>query len=219
MTAARAPTGHERAIMVTAEQHALAATADAAWHPGGAPAVDVVWEALAQVPDPEVPVVSIVELGVVRGVGWRDGRLRVEVTPTYSGCPATELINTMIRERLAAIGVVDVDLVQRLAPPWTTDWIAPEARGRLREFGIAPPHVVADVREGGTPGTISRSTPAPAAIDVAGISPLRRARFPVPCPRCGSAATTLLSQFGSTACKAQYRCDACREPFDYFKPH
>lgn len=203
--------------MVTAEQHALAATAGAALRAGRSPAVDVVWEALAQVPDPEVPVVSIVELGIVRGVGWRDGRLRVEVTPTYSGCPATELINTMIRERLAAIGVVDVDLVQRLAPPWTTDWIAPEARGRLREFGIAPPHVGVDGV--GTPGRMSRSTSALAAIDVAGISPLRRARTPVPCPRCGSAATTLLSQFGSTACKAQYRCDACREPFDYFKPH
>lgn len=202
--------------MVTAEHHALALAADASLHAGGAPTVDVVWEALAQVPDPEVPVVSIVELGIVRGVRWQEGRLRVEVTPTYSGCPATELINTMIRERLAAIGVVDVDLVQRLAPAWTTDWIAPEARGRLRGFGIAPPHVVGD---GGAPGATLRSTPPLAAIDVAGISPLRRARTPVPCPRCGSEATTLLSQFGSTACKAQYRCDACREPFDYFKPH
>jgi ring-1,2-phenylacetyl-CoA epoxidase subunit PaaD len=202
--------------MVTAEQRALAAAADTVLRADGVPAVDVVWEALAQVPDPEVPVVSIVELGIVRAVRWQDDRLQVEVTPTYSGCPATDLIRTMIRERLAAIGVVDVDLVQRLAPPWTTDWIAPEARARLRGFGIAPPHIVAD---GAGPRAAAGMPPALAAIDVAGISPLRRARTPVPCPRCGSIDTTLLSQFGSTACKAQYRCTACREPFDYFKPH
>lgn len=200
--------------MVTAEQRAIAAAADAALRAGAVPAVDVIWEALAQVPDPEVPVVSIVELGIVRGVQWRGERLAVEVTPTYSGCPATDLINTMIRERLAAIGVVDVDLVQRLAPPWSTDWIAPEARERLRAFGIAPPHLVA-----GGPAAAAPGSGRTAAIDVTGISPLRRARTPVPCPRCGSSATTLLSQFGSTACKAQYRCTDCLEPFDYFKPH
>jgi ring-1,2-phenylacetyl-CoA epoxidase subunit PaaD len=201
--------------MVTAEQRALAAAADTVLRAGTAPAVDVVWDALAQVPDPEIPVVSIVELGIVRGVQWRGDRLQVEVTPTYSGCPATDLINTMIRERLVAIGVVTLDLVQRLAPPWSTDWIAPEARVRLRAFGIAPPPHLGIERAASAASGGGRTV----AIDVAGISPLRRARTPVPCPRCGSRATTLLSQFGSTACKAQYRCDDCREPFDYFKPH
>jgi ring-1,2-phenylacetyl-CoA epoxidase subunit PaaD len=184
--------------MVTAEPQPIAAEATGSITP---PAIDAVWDALATVPDPEIPVISIVELGIVRDVAWHCGRLRIEVTPTYSGCPATEMIGTLIRERLAALGVHDVDLVQRLSPPWSTDWIAPEAKGKLAAFGIAPPHL-----SGGR-------------IDVAGISPLRRATTVIPCPRCGSAQTKLLSQFGSTACKAQYRCTACLEPFDYFKPH
>jgi ring-1,2-phenylacetyl-CoA epoxidase subunit PaaD len=169
--------------------------------PCGRPSLDVVWAALATVPDPEVPVLSIVELGIVRGVAWEGAQLVVEVTPTYSGCPATEMINMLIRETLAIIGVAEVTLVNRLSPPWSTDWIAPEAKARLKGFGIAPPHVM-----GGR-------------VDVSGISPLRRASVVVPCPRCESANTQLLSQFGSTACKAQYRCLDCREPFDYFKPH
>lgn len=181
--------------MVTAEQRAVASA------PMANATVDVVWDALAGVPDPEVPAISIVELGIVRDVQFHEGRLRIEITPTYSGCPATELIATLVRERLAAIGLPDVELVTKLSPPWTTDWMAPEGKRKLAQFGIAPPHVTT------------------ARIDVAGISPLRRAKAAVACPRCGSSSTTLLSQFGSTACKAQYRCDACREPFDYFKPH
>jgi len=165
------------------------------------PALADVWSALAGVPDPEIPVISIVELGIVRGVVWDGDRLVVKVTPTYSGCPATEMINTLIRESLAAIGVADVAVVNQLSPAWSTDWIAPEARTRLKGYGIAPPHVMAG------------------RVDVAGISPLRRAHVVVPCPRCDSANTQLLSQFGSTACKAQYRCADCLEPFDYFKPH
>jgi len=171
----------------------------AQFEPRGGPSArttDRVWDALADVPDPEVPAVSIVELGIVRDVSMTDGRVRIEVTPTYSGCPATEMISTMIRERLAAVGLTDVDLVMTLSPPWTTDWIAPEGKRKLAQFGIAPPHAV---------------------VNVAGISRIRKAT--VPCPRCGSKTTSLLSQFGSTACKAQYRCDDCREPFDYFKPH
>jgi ring-1,2-phenylacetyl-CoA epoxidase subunit PaaD len=163
--------------------------------------MDRIWQALGSIPDPEVPAVSIVELGIVRGVSFDDGRVRVEVTPTYSGCPATEMIADSIREGLARIGVADVDLVTRLSPPWTTDWIAPEGKRKLAQFGIAPPHV------------------AGARIDVSGISPLRRKKAVVACPLCGSTRTSLLSQFGSTACKAQYRCEDCREPFDYFKPH
>ncbi len=165
------------------------------------PSLDVVWAALATVPDPEVPVVSIVELGIVRDVTWEGARLVVKVTPTYSGCPATEMINEQIRESLAIMGITEVVLINQLAPAWTTDWIAPEAKARLKGFGIAPPHVLG------------------ARVDVSGISPLRRAKEAVPCPRCDSADTQLLSQFGSTACKAQYRCNDCREPFDYFKPH
>ena len=183
--------------MVTAEQRAIAAAATGS----AVPALEVLWDALATVPDPEIPVISIVELGIVRNVAWNEGRLQIDVTPTYSGCPATEMIATLIRERLAAIGVHEVDLVQRLSPPWSTDWIAPEAKAKLSAFGIAPPHVM-----GGR-------------VDVTGISPLRHAAIAIPCPRCGSAHTKLLSQFGSTACKAQYRCTACLEPFDYFKPH
>jgi ring-1,2-phenylacetyl-CoA epoxidase subunit PaaD len=166
--------------------------------PRSRPALDVVWAALATVPDPEIPVISIVELGIVRGVAWEDQGLVVKVTPTYSGCPATEMINTLIREALAAIGVAEVALVNQLSPPWSTDWIAPEAKSRLKGYGIAPPHVTGE------------------RVDVAGISPLRRADVVVPCPRCQSTNTQLLSQFGSTACKAQYRCIDCREPFDYF---
>jgi ring-1,2-phenylacetyl-CoA epoxidase subunit PaaD len=154
------------------------------------------WDALGRVPDPEVPAVSIVELGIVRDVSMAGGRLRVVVTPTYSGCPATEMIATMIREELASAGIADVDLVTALSPPWTTDWIAPEGKRKLARYGIAPPHKV---------------------IDLAGIRRVRKAS--VACPRCGSTSTSVISQFGSTACKAQYRCDACREPFDYFKPH
>lgn len=160
-----------------------------------------IWNALSTVLDPEVPVISIVELGIVRDVQWDGARVRVVLTPTYSGCPATELIATLVRESLAAIGIDDVELATQLAPPWTTDWIAPEAKPRLAAFGIAPPHLRAP------------------RIDVSGISPLRRQDVVVPCPRCASPRTRLVSQFGSTACKAQYRCEACLEPFDYFKPH
>lgn len=169
-----------------------------------------VWAALADVPDPEVPAVSVVELGIVRDVEVAGDRVRIAVTPTYSGCPATDVIGMMIRERIAALGAADIDIVTRLAPPWTTDWMAPEGKRKLAAFGIAPPHVTA--------GAVARGSSA-ARIDVRGISPLRHAGVIVPCPRCGSTRTSLLSQFGSTACKAQYRCDDCREPFDYFKPH
>jgi ring-1,2-phenylacetyl-CoA epoxidase subunit PaaD len=192
--------------MVTREQRAMMDAVAAAPLVSPIP-LDTIWQALGEVPDPEVPAVSVVDLGIVRGIEWDAadaGRLIVRVTPTYSGCPATDLINTAIVEALTGLGVprVRVDIV--LSPAWTTDWIAPAAREKLRAFGIAPPECGAAV-----------ATP----IDVAGISPLRRASVIVPCPRCASKRTELLSQFGSTACKAQYRCLDCREPFDYFKPH
>jgi ring-1,2-phenylacetyl-CoA epoxidase subunit PaaD len=191
--------------MVTSEQRAIEAAAANAVRP----ALGAIWTALDAVPDPEIPVVSVIELGIVRGVEWSvtdPDTLIVRVTPTYSGCPATELIMDGIRVALAAIGVARVRLETRLAPAWTTDWMAPEAKQKLRAYGIAPP-------AGGGPA------PGPVRIDVAGISPLRRATALVSCPRCGSAQTALVSQFGSTACKAHYRCLDCLEPFDYFKPH
>ena len=166
---------------------------------GARPALDAAWQALGNVPDPEVPVLSIVELGIVRGVRWEGETLRVRVTPTYSGCPATDVIHRTIRDALAAIAIERVAIDIELSPPWSTDWIAPEAKGRLRAFGIAPPGLVAP------------------RIDVTGISPLRRRRD-VACPRCDSTNTSLVAQFGSTACKALYRCEDCREPFDHMKP-
>jgi ring-1,2-phenylacetyl-CoA epoxidase subunit PaaD len=195
--------------MAATEPRAVPAAAEAPATAGSRPPIAELWLALGAVPDPEIPVVSIVELGILRGVEWDaadPAMLVVTVTPTYSGCPATELILSSIREALAAAGVARVRLETRLFPPWTTDWLAPEARRKLRDFGIAPP-------EGAC------APPVAAAIDVAGISPLRRAGVVVACPRCGSLQTRLLAQFGSTACKAQYRCLDCLEPFDYFKPH
>jgi ring-1,2-phenylacetyl-CoA epoxidase subunit PaaD len=186
--------------------HGAAPRAEAA--PASRPSIGALWTALAAVPDPEIPVVSVAELGILRGVEWDPAdpdTLVVIVTPTYSGCPATELIASLIRDAMSAAGVARVRVETRLSPAWTTAWITPEGRAKMREFGIAPP-------EGG------RAAPASAAIDVTGLSPLRRAGVVVPCPRCGSVATRLLSQFGSTACKAQYRCLDCLEPFDYFKP-
>ena len=165
--------------------------------------LDAIWRALAAIPDPEIPVVSVVELGIVRGVEWRGEELVVTVTPTYSGCPATEVIAADIDRALSASGVGRYRVETRLAPAWTTDWIAPAAREKLARFGIAPPGAAA--------------TNASHPIDVSALR--RREATPVACPRCGSANTRELSRFGSTPCKAQYRCEACLEPFDYFKPH
>jgi ring-1,2-phenylacetyl-CoA epoxidase subunit PaaD len=173
------------------------------------PSLGALWNVLATVPDPEIPAVSVIELGIVRGIRWEGAdpaTLAVTVTPTYSGCPATELISASIRDALIAAGVAAVRIETKLFPAWTTDWIAPEGRRKLRAFGIAPPDGLSAVS-------------GPIAIDVSGISPLRRSAVAVLCPRCESPRTRLLSQFGSTACKAHYRCLDCLEPFDYFKPH
>jgi ring-1,2-phenylacetyl-CoA epoxidase subunit PaaD len=154
------------------------------------------WEVLDAVPDPEIPVLSVCDLGIVRDVRTEGGTISVTVTPTYSGCPATETISGDIRGALLGAGAEHVEVRTRLDPPWSTDWISEGGREKLRRHGIAPPHAVAS------------DTPRPVRI-------FGRA---VQCPRCGSACTTRLSAFGSTACKALYRCEACREPFDYFKP-
>ncbi|KNZ33856.1 MAG: phenylacetate-CoA oxygenase [Methylibium sp. NZG] len=158
---------------------------------------EAAWAVLDGVLDPEVPVLSVVELGIVRDVRLDGNQADVIVTPTYSGCPATEAIRDAIVEALLAAGAERVNVRMQLAPAWTTDWIAPAAAEKLRRYGIAPPHLA------GAP---------------LGVQPLRFHPRDVPCPRCDSTRTEQLSAFGSTACKALYRCLACREPFDYFKP-
>ncbi|SFE66871.1 1,2-phenylacetyl-CoA epoxidase subunit PaaD [Roseivivax sediminis] len=156
---------------------------------------------LDEVPDPEIPVISVTDLGIVRDVGWQGDTLVVGVTPTYSGCPAVAVIEFEIEAHLRARGIEEVRIERRLSPPWTTDWLTDAGREKLRAYGIAPP----------VDGT---------AQDV---STLRAARMAggtnlvVECPRCGSGATEKLSQHGSTPCKAAYRCHECLEPFDYFK--
>ena len=143
----------------------------------------LIWALLAEVPDPEIPVLSIVDLGIVRHVRRDlDGRLHVGLTPTYSGCPATEVIRVEVRAALDAAGHADAVLEEVLSPPWSSDWLTDAGRGKLKAFGIAPPE-----------GPV------------------------VTCPRCGSRASERVSEFGSTPCKAHYRCSACQEPFDYFK--
>jgi len=164
-------------------------------------AIDATWSTLAGIPDPEIPVISIVELGIVRDVSCEDGEIVVTVTPTYSGCPATEVIAKDIRSALAASELGRFRVQTRLHPAWTTDWIAPGARERLRAHGIVPP----GERAAASPIDVSRLR-RPAAVTIA-------------CPRCSSPRTKELSRFGSTPCKAQYRCEDCVEPFDYFKPH
>ena len=152
------------------------------------------FEILQTVMDPEVPVLSVIELGVVRGVMVDGDAVTVTITPTYSGCPAMRVIEDDIRSALTREGFREVILKTVYAPAWTTDWMSEPAREKLRAYGIAPPQA----------------------------SNSRRALFgeqQVPCPQCGSQNTELLSEFGSTSCKALWRCKACREPFDYFKCH
>jgi ring-1,2-phenylacetyl-CoA epoxidase subunit PaaD len=153
------------------------------------------WDILGRVPDPEIPAISVTELGIVREVRTEGDGIEVVVTPTYSGCPATEAIERSIREALSAAGAGEVRIRQQLAPAWTTDWMDADARERLRSYGIAPPGECAAANE----------QPLTFVARVA-------------CPRCESEDTERLSQFGSTACKALYRCRVCREPFEYFKP-
>ena len=142
---------------------------------------------LGEVPDPEVPAVSVMDLGIIRDVRWDDDGLVVSITPTYSGCPATSVIALDIESALRMKGIDRLRVERRLSPPWTTDWITPEGREKLRAYGIAPP----------TPAGERR----------------------VECPQCGSAATEEISRFGSTPCKALWRCRSCAEPFDLFKCH
>lgn len=163
------------------------------------PSVEQVWDWLARVPDPEIPVISLTDLGIIRDVGYEGDTLVVTVTPTYSGCPATGIINLDIEAALRAEGVEDLRLERRLSPPWTSDWLTAEGREKLRDYGIAPP----------IDGT--------AATGQTRARSLSGSNMTIACPRCGSANTEKISQFGSTPCKANYRCKDCLEPFDYFK--
>ena len=162
---------------------------------------EAIWAALDTVPDPEVPVISVVELGIVREVELDGEALTVVITPTYSGCPATREIERDVLAALAAQGWTDARIRTEYAPAWTTDWMTDAAREKLRAYGIAP------ARAGG--GHAETLVPL-----------LRRGAVaaPVPCPFCGSHDTALRSAFGSTACKALHYCQACRQPFEEFKP-
>jgi ring-1,2-phenylacetyl-CoA epoxidase subunit PaaD len=166
----------------------------------GAPARtrDAVLRVLDDVLDPEVPVLSVVELGIVRDVEIIGDAVTVVVTPTYSGCPAIKVIEDDILAALRAHGHGDARVRTSFAPAWTTDWIGDEAKAKLRAYGIAPPGPAED--DGGLVQLLRRRTVEP-----------------TPCPYCGSARTTLRSEFGSTACKAMHYCDDCRQPFEGFK--
>ena len=157
------------------------------------------WATLAEVPDPEVPALSVRDLGIVRDVVDHGDALEIVLTPTYSGCPATEVIERSVIDAVDAAGLGPARVRLQRAPAWTTDWISEDGRRKLRDYGIAPPGPVA--ADGAVP------------VRIVG----RRADA-VACPRCGSPRTERLSAFGSTACKALYRCIACREPFEHFKP-
>jgi len=159
------------------------------------PSLAQIWSWLEEVVDPEIPVVSVVDLGIVRGLSWCEDqgepKLTIIITPTYSGCPATAVIKQDIVTALSEHGITHVQIETRLAPAWTTDWLSEKGKRCLREYGIAPPQRL---------GLDSEETLTE-------------------CPRCGSKNTRMVSQFGSTPCKAFYVCDACCEPFDHFKCH
>jgi ring-1,2-phenylacetyl-CoA epoxidase subunit PaaD len=182
-----------------------------------APTIAQVWTWLAEVPDPEIPVLSILDLGIVREVAWSDDQGRPEcvvtVTPTYSGCPATEAIAEAIVAVLRAHGIADVRMETRIAPAWTTDWLSDAAKDKLKTYGIAPP-----ARAMSSSGQ-DLAPPAQQVIPVGAIGRGKPADPVVECPRCGSTRTQCTSPFGSTPCKAMYRCLDCLEPFDYFKCH
>lgn len=143
-----------------------------------------IWGWLEDVPDPEIPVISVVDLGVVRDVRWGDDQLEIDVTPTYSGCPATSVIAMDIELAMAKRGIDNLKIITKISPPWTTDWLSESGRGKLEAYGIAPPQEAGGAER---------------------------------CPNCKSKLVEKISQFGSTPCKAQWRCTECLEPFDYFK--
>ena len=152
-----------------------------------------IWAWLADVPDPEIPVLSVLDLGIVRSVAVKEDGVEVSVSPTYSSCPATEVIEQSIVSKLQENGVECVSLKRVLSPPWTTDWISEAGKNKLKDYGIAPPNQGTSKLE------------------------LLTGSRTVVCPRCNADRTSLVSEFGSTPCKASYKCDECLEPFEYFK--
>ena len=161
---------------------------------GDHPEVKEIWEWLRGITDPEIPVLSVSDLGLVRDIRWNgpDDELVITITPTYSGCPAIDLIAADIRSAMKERGIERLKVETKLSPAWTTDWMTEEAKERLRTYGIAPP-----------PRLVQLNSQEPAIV----------------CPQCGSSDTALVSRFGSTPCKSLYRCLVCLEPFDAFKRH
>ena len=155
--------------------------------------VAALWDILDAVKDPEVPALSIWDLGVLRAVNLEQGRVRITIPPTYSGCPAMDTIHADILAALAAAGITQVQIKTQLAPAWSSEWMSAKGQQKLRNYGIAPPE------DGDN--------------DAEGLMPLANVR----CPHCGSQDSQCISEFGSTACKALFRCNSCCEPFDYFK--
>lgn len=156
-------------------------------------AINAIWKILETVKDPEVPVLSVIDLGVIRAVALVEQQVRVTITPTYTGCPAMDMISMHIKMALNAAGY-QTTIQTVLSPAWTTDWITENGKQQLKAYGIAPP--------------VGKSFDQTYLEDLI-----------VPCPQCNSTHTVLVSQFGSTACKALYKCEECKEPFDYFKCH
>lgn len=154
-----------------------------------------VWADLADLPDPEIPVLTLMDLGILRWVRCDDSATTVGIAPTYTGCPATEFIEASVLERLRQRGHVDPKVERVLSPAWTTDWISAEGRQKLKDYGIAPPAAASGSR---------RALLGASALDIA-------------CPRCNTTNTQRVSEFGSTPCKASYKCRECLEPFEYFK--
>ena len=156
--------------------------------------IQEIWSLLSEVEDPEIPILNVVEMGIIREVSVVDGRVMIVITPTYSGCPAMKTIEEDIEEVLKDNFLDQYVITTKLAPPWTTDWMTDQARQKLLSEGIAPPQI----------GSADKA--------------LLMGRIrEVQCPRCSSNNTKMISQFGSTACKSLYKCNECLEPFDYFK--
>lgn len=176
-----------QAVNTVADHHAAEGTTNSA------ASIETIWSWLSEVPDPEIPVISLVELGVIRHIEWKNGLLLVTITPTYTGCPANRVIQHDIEQQLRKKGINQFRLQRQLSPAWTTNWISDSGREKLRAYGIAPPQQSMSGNGQGTPAAS------------------------VTCPRCDSVETRKVSQFGSTPCKASYQCNVCLEPFDYFK--
>ncbi len=158
--------------------------------------INEIWKILERIPDPEIPVISVVELGIIRALRYEGPKLIITITPTYSGCPAMSAISIDINNHMRENGIDDFQIETVYQPAWTTDWMSKEAKEKLRVYGIAPPNEQIKHKLNVLTGDHDEE---------------------VNCPHCGSSNTILTSQFGSTACKALYKCKECLEPFDYFK--